>query len=168
MLFRSITTQPIQRFQYALAENVGIDSKFLNYKVDSIVNEAIKRKATPGAVVFIVKDGKVIMHKAYGKQTYESTEAVKTSDLYDLASITKISTSVLSMMKMQDEGKFNLNNTLGNLVPSWQNSNKAGLIYKDIFTHQARLKAWIPFWIDRKSTRLNSSHRNTSRMPSSA
>ena len=151
MTFRyndGITTQPIQRFQYALAENVGIDSKFLNYKVDSIVNEAIKRKATPGAVVFIVKDGKVIMHKAYGKQTYESTEAVKTTDLYDLASITKISTSVLSMMKMQDEGKFNLNNTLSDLVPSWQNSNKAGLIYKDILTHQARLKAWIPFWMD--------------------
>lgn len=143
-----ITTQPLQRFQYALAENVGIDSKFLNYKIDSIVNEAINRKATPGAVVFVAKNGKVILHKAYGKQTYEGTDAVKTTDLYDLASITKISTSVLSMMKMQDEGKFTVNNTMGDLMPTWQNSNKAGLIYKDILTHQARLKAWIPFWMD--------------------
>lgn len=151
MTFRyndGITTQPIQRFQYALAENVGIDSKFLNYKVDSIVNEAIKQKATPGAVVFIAKNGKVILHKAYGKQTYEGTDAVKTTDLYDLASITKISTSVPAMMKMQDEGKFTVNSTMGDLMPTWQNSNKAGLIYKDILTHQARLKAWIPFWMD--------------------
>ncbi|NJM80548.1 MAG: serine hydrolase, partial [Flavobacterium sp.] len=71
----------------------SIDSKFLNSKVDSIVNEAIKRKATPGAVVFVAKDGKVILHKAYGKQTYEGNDLVKTTDLYDLASITKISTS---------------------------------------------------------------------------
>jgi beta-N-acetylhexosaminidase len=143
-----ITTKPLQRFQHALAENVGIDSKFLNSKVDSIVNEAISRKATPGAVVFIAKNGKVIMHKAYGKQTYEGSQKVQLTDLYDLASITKISTSVLSMMKMQDENKFNLKYSMGELMPSWQNSNKAGLIYKDILTHQARLKAWIPFWMD--------------------
>ncbi len=151
MTFRyndGITTQPLQRFQYALAENVGINSKFLNYKIDSIVNEAIRQKATPGAVVFVAKNGKVILHKAYGKQTYESTDAVKTTDLYDLASITKISTSVLSMMKMQDEGKFTVNNTMGDLMPDWKESNKAGLVYKDILTHRARLKAWIPFWMD--------------------
>ncbi|PWK29022.1 beta-glucosidase-like glycosyl hydrolase [Arcicella aurantiaca] len=151
MTFRyndGITTEPIKRFQYALAENVGIDSKFLNNKVDSIVNEAIKQKATPGAVVLVAKNGKVILHKAYGKQTYEGTQKVQLTDLYDLASITKISTSVPLMMKMEDEGKFNLDKTLGDLVPSWQNSNKAGLVYRDIFTHQARLKAWIPFWMD--------------------
>ncbi len=151
MTFRyndGLTTEPIKRFQYAIAENVGIDTKFLNYKVDSIVNEAIRQKATPGAVVLVAKDGKIILHKAYGKHTYEGSARVMTTDLYDLASITKISTSVPAMMKMEDEGKFNLENTLGDLIPSWQNSNKSGLVYKDIFTHQSRLKAWIPFWMD--------------------
>jgi beta-N-acetylhexosaminidase len=112
------------------------------------VNEAIRQKATPGAVVLVAKDGKIILHKAYGKHTYEGMEKVLTTDLYDLASITKITTSVPAMMKMEDEGKFNLENTLGDLVPLWQNSNKSGLVYKDIFTHQSRLKAWIPFWMD--------------------
>ncbi|MBC7410579.1 MAG: serine hydrolase [Arcicella sp.] len=151
MTFRyndGLVTQPLKRFQYALPENVGIDTKFLNYKVDSIVNEAIRQKATPGAVVLIAKNGKIILHKAYGKHTYEGPEKVLTTDLYDLASITKISTSVPAMMKMEDEGKFTLDNTMGDLMPSWKESNKSGLVYKDIFTHQARLKAWIPFWMD--------------------
>ena len=151
MTFRyndGLTTQPLKRFQYAFAENVGIDTKFLNYKIDSIVNEAIRQKATPGAVVFVAKNGKVILHKAYGKHTYEGTEKVSTTDLYDLASITKISTSVPAMMKMEDEGKFTLENTMGDLMPTWKESNKAGLVYKDIFTHQSRLRAWIPFWMD--------------------
>lgn len=151
MTFRyndGIKTQALKRFQYATPEAVGIDSKYFTVKVDSIVNEAIKQKATPGAVVFVAKNGKVILHKAYGKQTYESTQPVSTNDLYDLASITKISTSVPAMMKMEDEGKFSLNTTMGELIPDWANSNKASLVYKDILTHQARLRAFIPFWMD--------------------
>lgn len=143
-----ITTKPLQRFQYSLPESVGIDSRFLDYKVDSIVNKAIAEKATPGAVVLVAKNGKVIFHKAYGKHTYEGSQKVQLTDLYDLASVTKISTSVPAMMKMQDDGKFNLNMTMGDLMPDWKTSNKAGLVYKDILTHQARLRAWIPFWQD--------------------
>lgn len=151
MTFRyndGIKTQALKRFQYATPEAVGIDSKYFTVKVDSIVNEAIKQKATPGAVVFVAKNGKVILHKAYGKQTYESTQPLSTNDLYDLASITKISTSVPAMMKMEDEGKFSLNTTMGELIPDWANSNKAPLLYKDVLTHQARLRAFIPFWMD--------------------
>ncbi len=143
-----IDTKNLGRLSYTIPEGVGLNSKNINFKIDSIVNEAINRKATPGAVVLLAKDGKVFFHKAYGKPTYESNNLVKTTDLYDLASITKISTSVLAFMKLQDEGKFNLNNTLGEIMPDWASSNKAGLNYKDILTHQARLKAWIPFWMN--------------------
>jgi CubicO group peptidase (beta-lactamase class C family) len=51
-------------------------------------------------------------------------------------------------MKWQDEGKFSLKTTMGQLVPSFAKSNKTGLLYEDVLTHQARLKAWIPFWMD--------------------
>ncbi len=143
-----LSTQPLQRFEYSVPEAVGIDTKYLTTRIDSIVNTAIAQKATPGAVVLVAKNGKVIFHKAYGKHTYEGSQNVSLTDLYDLASVTKISTSVAAMMKMQDEGKFSLTTTMGQLIPEWKNSNKAGLVYKDILTHQARLKAWIPFWQD--------------------
>jgi beta-N-acetylhexosaminidase len=143
-----IDTKSLGRLSYTIPEGVGLNSKTINFKIDSIVNEAIARKAAPGAVVLLAKDGKVFFHKAYGKPTYESSAPVKTTDLYDLASITKISTSVLSFMKMQDEGKFTVNSTLGEMMPTWNNSNKKDLKYKDILTHQARLKAWIPFWMN--------------------
>lgn len=143
-----IHTTALERLAYTVPEAVGIDGKYLQTRIDSIVNLAISQKATPGAVVLVAKNGKVIFHKAYGKHTYEGTQAVSLNDLYDLASVTKISTSVPAMMRMQDEGKFSLNTTMGELIPDWKNSNKANLVYKDILTHQARLKAWIPFWMD--------------------
>ncbi len=144
-----IETQAIGRFQYANAESVNINTDFLTENIDNIVNDAIKKRATPSAVVFVAKNGKVIFHKAYGKPTYESKKQVNRSDIYDLASITKISTSVLAMMKMQDEEKFNPDtSTMGYLYPNFAVSNKNNLRYKDILTHQAGLKAWIPFWMN--------------------
>jgi CubicO group peptidase (beta-lactamase class C family) len=99
-------------------------------------------------VVLIAKEGKVIYHKAFGNQVYESTEPLKKTDIFDLASITKISTSVPALMKWQDEGKFSLGTTMGELIPELANSNKKNLAYLDVLTHQARLRAWIPFWQD--------------------
>ena len=143
-----IDTKSLGRFSYTISEGVGLNSEKINFKIDSIVNEAINRKATPGAVVLLAKDGKVFFHKAYGKQIYEGSTPLKTTDLYDLASITKITTSVPAFMKLEDEGKFNLDKTLGEMVPTWANSNKSALNYRDILTHQSRLRAWIPFWMN--------------------
>ncbi len=142
-----IDTKNLGRMSFVNSLSLGFHSQ-LNTKIDSIVTVAIAQKATPGAVVLLAKDGKVFFYKAYGKHTYEGTKKVELSDLYDLASITKITTSVLAFMKLQDEGKFSLNKTLGEMVPSFANSNKADLNYKDILTHQSRLKAWIPFWMN--------------------
>lgn len=141
-----LTVQQMGRFRYGLPEAVGVDSRLLNARLDSIVNQGLEAKAYPGASVLVAKDGMVIFKKAYGKHTYESNQAVRESDLYDLASVTKVSTSVLALMRMQDEGKFRLDMTLGELLPEWKKSNKASLKLIDILTHQAGLKAWIPFW----------------------
>lgn len=130
-----------------LAENLGLNSKLIEFKVDSIVNNAIAAKATPGAVVLAAKDGQIFFHKAYGQQTYGGVD-VKKSDLYDLASITKISTSAPALMLLKDQGKFDLNYTMGQFIPSLAHSNKVNLQYTDVLTHQAKLKAWIPFWMN--------------------
>lgn len=142
-------TSSLGRLRYRhIPEEVGIDSRFLQNNIDSLANLAIAEKAAPGMVVWIAKEGKVIFHKAYGSQTYESTVPLDKSAIYDLASITKISTSVPALMKWQDEGKFNLEDGWAKLAPALQNTNKSELKMIDILTHQARLKAWIPFWMD--------------------
>jgi len=144
-----VITPSLGRLQYnVLPEAVGISSQYLNKQVDSLAQKAIDIKGAPGAVVLIAKEGKVIYHKAFGKQTYESNEALKKTDIFDLASITKISTSVPALMKWQDQGKFSLETTMGELIPDFAQSNKKDLKYLDVLTHQAKLRAWIPFWQD--------------------
>jgi beta-glucosidase-like glycosyl hydrolase/CubicO group peptidase (beta-lactamase class C family) len=140
-----LTTEALGRFKYTRPEEVGIDSRLLATKLDSIVNQGLAAKAYPGASVLVARDGKVIFEKTYGQQTYGGVP-VSRNDLYDLASVTKVSTSVPALMKLQDEGKFHPDMTLGELYPKFRRSNKANLKLIDILTHQSGLKAWIPFW----------------------
>jgi beta-glucosidase-like glycosyl hydrolase/CubicO group peptidase (beta-lactamase class C family) len=143
-----ISTESLGRFKYTLPEEVGFDGKMLAARVDSIVNQGLKAKAYPGCQVLVARDGKVVYQKAYGYHTYDNKHPVNIRDVYDLASVTKVSTSAAALMKLQDEGKFNLDMTFGQLMPAWKRSNKKDLKMRDILTHQARLKAWIPFWRD--------------------
>jgi beta-N-acetylhexosaminidase len=134
------------RFKYTLPEDAGMNSSILYKRVDSVVNQALNVKAIPGCVVFVAKDRKVVMHKAYGYQDYADTVKVKRTDLYDLASVTKISTSLAALMKLYDEGKFRLDATLADYLPKFKRSNKADIPMYDILTHQARFQPWIPFY----------------------
>ncbi len=96
--------------------------------------------------LLVVKDNKVVLEKTYGNLSYAGTEKVTQETVYDMASVTKICATTLSVMKLYDEGKLDLNKTLGDYIPWTHNTNKAGLKIKDILLHEAGLKAWIPFY----------------------
>ena len=148
--------QPNGRLKYTIPEEVGIDGRYLTQQVDSLVNVALTEKATPGCVIQMAKDGKVIFQKAYGQQTFDASlgaepQPVELTDLYDMASVTKVSASVPALMRLVDEGKFDLNRTMADYLPFLKKSNKASLNWRDVLTHQARLKAFIPFWVTTKN-----------------
>ena len=145
------------RFKYTLPEEVGMRSEILNTKIDSLMNHAITGKGIPGGQVLVAKDQKIVFYKAYGNHVYHDTSTVKKEDLYDLASVTKISTTMAALMKLYDEDKFKLDQTLADHLPSFRRSNKSDIPYYDILTHQARFRPWIPFW--RNTLRKNGSYR---------
>lgn len=141
-----IETQAIGRLKYTIPEELGLDSRIITFKIDSIANLAVTEKATPGCVVQLAKDGKVFFRKAYGKHTYEGQVPVKLTDLYDLASVTKITASTLALMSLWDQKKFDLDATMKDYLPDFATSNKADLQWRRILTHSARLKAFIVLW----------------------
>ncbi|MGB3585704.1 MAG: glycoside hydrolase family 3 N-terminal domain-containing protein [Tunicatimonas sp.] len=145
------------RFGYTLPEDVGLDSRILYSRIDSLVNEAINAKAIPGCQVLVAKDRKVVMHKAYGLQQYSDTVSVKLDDLYDLASITKISSALPALMKLHSEGNFDLSASLGDYLPYFKNSNKDDATFREILAHQAKFKPWIAYW--QSTLRNNGSHK---------
>jgi len=141
-----ITTPGGLRLQYAYPENAGISSTLLNHKIDSVVNAGLEAGAFPGCEVIAARKGKVIFHRTYGYQTYDQRIDVRKGDLYDLASVTKVSGPLPGLMVLEGTGRFSHNDLLGKYVPAMRHSDKAGLRLKDILAHQAGLYPWIPYW----------------------
>ncbi len=126
------------RFKYSSPEEVGLSSRIFS-RIDSLVNGAIQAKAIPGAQVLVAQGGNVIYQKAFGYHTYENKTPVSLTDLYDLASLTKISTSLAALMKLQDEGKFDFNKKVGDYLPEFKGSNKENLNFKNILATSIRI-----------------------------
>ena len=134
------------RFKYTLPEDANMNADLLNRKIDSLMQQAMDLKAIPGGQILVARDQKVVFHKAYGYQSYFDTTKVKLSDVYDLASVTKIASVLPALMKLKDEGKFSLEAGIDTYLPYFKNSNKAGISMRKILAHQAGFKSWIPFW----------------------
>jgi beta-N-acetylhexosaminidase len=116
--------------------------------VDSLALYGIAEKAYPGCQVVAMLNGEVIYEKSYGNYTYSGDAIPVTSaTMYDLASITKIASTSLALMKLRTEGKFDYKKTLGDYLPYLQGTNKASLVIEDVLSHQAGLQAWIPFYL---------------------
>jgi beta-glucosidase-like glycosyl hydrolase/CubicO group peptidase (beta-lactamase class C family) len=116
------------------------------YSIDSIANDAIAKKAFPGCVVLAVHDGNIVYHKAFGNYEYEPSPAMDFESIFDLASVTKISATTVSVMKLYEQGKLDLNKKLGDYLSLVKGSDKANLKIGDILLHQAGLVPFIPFY----------------------
>ena len=114
--------------------------------IDSIALDAIAQKAFPGCVVMAAKDGDVVYSKAFGTLEYDQPDPMTTDHLFDLASVTKISATTISVMKLYEEGKLKLDGKLGDYLPYMRGTNKAGLRIDDILLHQAGLVPFISFY----------------------
>jgi len=132
------------RLGFALAEQVGLKTLGLN-KIDSIAKDAIQQKATPGCQILIARKGRVVFHKSYGFHTYGKKAKVRNQDIYDLASVTKISATLPAIMQLRDEGWININERLGKYFSKAKGTNKDSLVLKKILAHEAQLISWKPF-----------------------
>lgn len=141
-----LETQSLSRLAYALPESVGLNATILN-KIDVLAQYAIDQKITPGMQVLVARKGKVVYSKNFGYYTYEKTEPVTDSTIYDLASLTKILATLPMVMKLYENKDISFDTKLGELLPELKNSNKKNITTLEILSHYGRLKPWIPFYL---------------------
>jgi beta-N-acetylhexosaminidase len=152
-----ITDEKI-RLKYAIPKELNID-EFKLKKIDSIVLDAISQKAMPGCQILAIKNGVVFYNKSFGYYTYDKKHPVTNDDIYDLASLTKITATVPAIMKMTEEGKININSKLSKYLDGLDTTDKKNILVKQVLAHQARLKAWIPFYYKTFDTSANNRYK---------
>ena len=141
-----IDTYSLSRLEYSIPEEVKMSSTKLAY-IDTLSKTILKEKMAPGFQVLVARKGKVVYQKSFGYHTEKKENLVKDSDIYDLASLTKILASLPLIMQAEEEGKIALNADLKDILPTFENTNKAAVSVKEILSHYGKLKAWIPFYL---------------------
>ncbi len=138
-------TKSLKRLQYGTPESVGVNSYKLK-KIDSLAKVGLWANMMPGAQILVARKGKVIYDKTFGHQTQQNKNAIQGNSMYDVASLTKILATLPMVMNLFDRGVLNMDTTLGEMLPEYKYSNKANVTLKEMLSHYARLKAWIPFY----------------------
>lgn len=140
-----ISTQTNGRLKFGLPEDYGIDTRRLN-EIDAIALDGIKKGAYPGCQIVVAVKGAIIYRKSFGEQTKNGAK-VKNTDLYDIASITKIAASTLLTMHLVDKGLLDINKTLGDYIPETTGNGPYSKInIREMLAHQAGLTPFIRFY----------------------
>ena len=136
------TTVPVQDRK----GEAGMKERYVK-SIDSVARLGIKNGCYPGCQIVVMKDGQRVYDKCFGNFTYGGGHQVLPDDLYDIASCTKIFASTLAVMKLYDDGLIDLNKTLSDFFPYLKGNPHGKLKIIELMTHQAGLKAWVPFYI---------------------
>ncbi len=130
-------------------ETVGLDAGRLAY-ADAAINRAVANKTIPGAVLCVVRHGKIGYLRAYGnKRVYPKTEKMTTDVVFDLASCSKPVATATSAMILIERGQLRLLDEVSNYIPefrNWQDSvgNKETIRVEHLMTHTSGLPPYAP------------------------
>ena len=142
-----LSTSNLMRLSYTIPEEADMSSKLLQ-KIDSVTAVVVDSLMAPGGQVLVARYGKVVYHKSFGYHTYDKKQKVALTDLYDLASVTKILGGLPMIMKSEEMDLFNLETTLGEFMPYLKGSNKDTITMKEALSHIGKIKPWIPYYLE--------------------
>ena len=140
-----LATLDLHRLRYAVPESEGLSSRVLA-QIDNIALESQTYAAAPGCQVLVAKNGTVVFDQSYGYCTYDQSQPVTSSTLYDLASVTKVAGTLQAVMYLKDQGKLNLEEKVATYLPELARTNKRDMTIREVLLHQAGLKPGIPTW----------------------
>lgn len=110
-----------------------------------IVEEAIAQRATPGCQLVVADNQQLLYSESFGKTMYDDGRSVLNSDMYDLASLTKISATLFAVMKLFDEKKISLSDSVTHFLPQFSPIFDK-ITIQDLLYHESGLPASLPFY----------------------
>ena len=114
----------------------------IDFRVDSLINSSISQKAFPGAQVYIKIGEEILTNKSFGYHTYDSIVKVENNHVYDLASLTKVLSSTIALMKLYEDFDLNLNDPVSKYFPELKKSNKKNTTFNEVLSHTS---GWTPY-----------------------
>lgn len=139
------TDDHLFRYEIKKPREAGFSEDFRG-PLMALLQQAQTMGAAPGGQVLILKNGYQILDTTWGSFYYDSVRPVTKLDMYDVASITKVAATTLSIMRLYETGKIRLDAHIHEYLPELKGTNKEKLTLRQILLHEAGLQSWIPFY----------------------
>lgn len=116
----------------------SLDSRFT--VVDPIVDDAVRQRQIPGAVLIVGHDGQIVYRKAYGNRAIEpQREAMTLDTIFDCASLTKVIATTTAIMQLWEQGKFRMNDPIAKYLPEFAQNGKQDITIRQLLVHYSGL-----------------------------
>lgn len=122
------------------------------FRINALMKNAISDSIFPGGQVAVIKDGILAYHEAFGYHDYNKREPVKKTDMYDIASLTKVVGTTLAAMKLKDDGRLNLDDRVSRYYPEFRRGDKEQITIRHLLTHTSGLPAF-KLYVDEYKTK---------------
>ena len=110
--------------------------------VDAVVKNAILQGLTPGAVVIVGHEGKVVYRKAFGSRSLDPViEPMTVDTIFDMASLTKVMATTSAVMRLVQLGQIKLNDPVAKYIPDFAQNGKEDVTIRQLLTHYSGLRA---------------------------
>jgi len=145
---KRITPAPLPVLKIVTPREVGADTTQLM----ALVRAALADSAWPGGVLLAAIDGKIFFYQGFGYHTYAHKRPTRRSDIFDLASITKVVATTSAVMHLVDEGKLQLDDRAINYLPEFTGPDSLNTFLKNkitirhLLTHSAGLPPFRTFY----------------------
>ncbi len=114
--------------------------------VDKLMKQAVANEIFPGGVLLVSKEAEIVFFNAYGVANLISLTPVVRETVFDLASLTKPLATTLAVMRLVQQSQIKLEQQLGELLPEFERSDKAGVKLKHLLHHNSGLPAYRPYY----------------------
>ena len=128
-------------------DDYGMKSYVLQ-RIDQIARKGLEAGAYPGCRVLVMKDGHTVYDKGFGVHSPVDSTAVRPTDLFDLASLTKTTATLLAVMKLYDEGRLKLEDKASQYLPFLRGTNKRNITLRELLLHESGLPPYIRFYVE--------------------
>lgn len=126
-------------------KSVGFDSSKFRL-LDSLILHAVNDSAFPGGQLLVAKDGAIVYNNAFGKLDYTPTSPpVNTQTLYDIASLTKVVAATSAVVRLFEEGRVKLEDSVAKFIPEFRNRGKENITVRHLLLHTSGLPAFKKF-----------------------
>lgn len=127
-------------------EDYGMKSYVLQ-DIDRVARLGVEKDAYPGCRILVLKDGHPVYDKGFGTHSDKDTTAVRSTDLFDLASLTKPMATTLAVMKLYEDGKLRLEDKASRFLP-FLRGDKRNITVRELLLHESGLPPHIRFYVD--------------------